>query len=260
MTRDPYRGNSGGAGDVGNPQSWNRYAYVLGDPVNYYDPNGLFAEAPAQPPDPSIFSVSDPGPTQGSDKGDKPSHAETFQDEWDSLSKDCQNGLNTAVKGSLALKLGALNRAWSVQGMLQTATAGTSVDWTMLAAIGIRESGFQNINQTNGQGVGFFQIDLGQNPSVTAANASNLVWSANWAVQYLAARIPAVANALQGLNGAAIAGWSGVGSIFDISVADTYNLGLGRVKSFLSHQLDPDLGTTGENYGQNIWQLMQCFH
>jgi len=26
-----------------NPQAWNRYAYVAGDPVNYYDPAGLDA-------------------------------------------------------------------------------------------------------------------------------------------------------------------------------------------------------------------------
>jgi len=39
MTPDPYEA-SGGAED---PGSWNRYAYVLGDPVRYNDPNGLNA-------------------------------------------------------------------------------------------------------------------------------------------------------------------------------------------------------------------------
>jgi len=37
LTADPYRA-SGGAGD---PGSWNRYAYVEGDPVNFGDPSGL---------------------------------------------------------------------------------------------------------------------------------------------------------------------------------------------------------------------------
>ena len=41
MTPDPYQGTSGGPGDVNNPQSWNRFAYVTGDPVNWYDPEGL---------------------------------------------------------------------------------------------------------------------------------------------------------------------------------------------------------------------------
>jgi RHS repeat-associated protein len=41
MTPDPYLANSGGAGDVADPGSWNRYSYVGGDPVNYFDPTGL---------------------------------------------------------------------------------------------------------------------------------------------------------------------------------------------------------------------------
>jgi type VI secretion system secreted protein VgrG len=39
---DPY----GGSMEIGNPQSFNRYAYVLNDPVNLMDPLGLFQLAP----------------------------------------------------------------------------------------------------------------------------------------------------------------------------------------------------------------------
>jgi RHS repeat-associated protein len=35
---DPYQASGGPA----DPQSWNRYAYVQNDPVNYDDPNGLY--------------------------------------------------------------------------------------------------------------------------------------------------------------------------------------------------------------------------
>ena len=34
------------AADPSNPQSWNRYAYVMGDPTGQVDPLGLFASAP----------------------------------------------------------------------------------------------------------------------------------------------------------------------------------------------------------------------
>lgn len=42
MTPDPYRA-SGGASD---PQSWNRYAYVKGDPINHIDRRGLVTDDP----------------------------------------------------------------------------------------------------------------------------------------------------------------------------------------------------------------------
>jgi RHS repeat-associated protein len=42
-TPDPYQASGGPA----DPQSWNRYAYVQGDPVNYNDPNGLLAAVPS---------------------------------------------------------------------------------------------------------------------------------------------------------------------------------------------------------------------
>jgi RHS repeat-associated protein len=45
MSPDPYMANSGGAGGVGDPGSWNRYSYVGGDPVNWVDPGGLFQSA-----------------------------------------------------------------------------------------------------------------------------------------------------------------------------------------------------------------------
>ena len=44
MTPDPYKGNTGGAGNPNDPQSWNKYAYTAGDPVNRLDPTGQIWE------------------------------------------------------------------------------------------------------------------------------------------------------------------------------------------------------------------------
>ena len=51
---DPYMASGGPA----DPQSWNRYAYVQNDPVNYYDPEGL-----CQCPAGSVCSCWDPRPS-----------------------------------------------------------------------------------------------------------------------------------------------------------------------------------------------------
>ena len=43
LTADPYKANNDTPGQPVSPATWNRYAYVLNDPVNLYDPAGLFA-------------------------------------------------------------------------------------------------------------------------------------------------------------------------------------------------------------------------
>ena len=42
LTPDPYQATDSGANNPADPGSWNRYAYAGNDPVNWYDPSGLY--------------------------------------------------------------------------------------------------------------------------------------------------------------------------------------------------------------------------
>jgi RHS repeat-associated protein len=64
ITPDPYQGASGGPGDPTNPQSWNRYGYTTGDPVNFDDPQGLFQEGPSLMQTPPVLNFA-PQPGSG---------------------------------------------------------------------------------------------------------------------------------------------------------------------------------------------------
>lgn len=52
---------------IGSPQSFNRYAYVQNDPVNFVDPTGLDEEPPDGPLDTIVTNTSDrrPGSSVG---------------------------------------------------------------------------------------------------------------------------------------------------------------------------------------------------
>ena len=67
--------------------------------------------------------------------------------------------------------------------------------WTMLAAIGIRETGFQNITEVDGVGlgVGVFQISV-PGSGLTAAQAGNLTTAANYAAGLLNSNMATLAG------------------------------------------------------------------
>jgi len=44
LTLDPYMAKAGGAQNPSNPGSWNKYAYVVGDPINGTDRRGLYVD------------------------------------------------------------------------------------------------------------------------------------------------------------------------------------------------------------------------
>jgi RHS repeat-associated protein len=117
MTPDPYQGTSGGSGDPDNPQTWNRYAYVVGDPVNWVDPDGQFYQPPQQPPSsplpPIVNSNQGSSPNPG---GTTKNHNGTYSNVPTPLT--CQQvaagASNGATPGSVTA---ALNSAFNTINM-----------------------------------------------------------------------------------------------------------------------------------------------
>lgn len=135
------------------------------------------------------------------------------------------------------------------------------IDWTLLAAIGIRESGFQNVNQVGGgAGVGVFQIDLSQNPSVSRETAESLELSANW-----------VGAALADMMGGLTRDFNLAGPNLEAFAVSAHNTGRGRAMSALHRlqgqgiapqDLDPfslDRYTAHGNYTAHVANLRSCF-
>jgi soluble lytic murein transglycosylase-like protein len=130
----------------------------------------------------------------------------------------------------------------------------------MLAAIGVRESGFRNIAELGGgPGRGVFQIDLEKNKGkVTEEQAFDLEFAANWAAKTLAQNAETLA-ASYGLGGQRL--WT--------LVIASYNAGLKGVTEAINRRLarggtidqitSLDFLTTRGNYARNVMDLMECF-
>ena len=151
------------AGDITNPQSLNLYAYALNNPTTLIDPSGLSA----WPCGCGMCTAPDPFPLppgtmgSGGGAGGGSGHSPTYNKE------KCEQALETA-RASMAGVQRALNN-WS---MIEQAAVNHGVDPTILAAMAIRESNFQNIPQngfgTYEAGMGIFQIDARAFPNATS--------------------------------------------------------------------------------------------
>src|SRR5262249_49250687 len=106
----------------------------------------------------------------------------------------------------------------------------------------------RNLNEQDGAGVGVgvFQITVAQGSGVTAAQAQNFRWAANYAANMLGTNMDAIAGSFPNFTGAQVLQ----------ATAASYNFGLGNISG---NQDTIDVGTTGGNYGYNVMQLMNCF-
>jgi RHS repeat-associated protein len=253
-------------GHIYDPQSLNKYTYVRNDPVNLVDPDGRISvpvdpiniegdlgDAMSIPPMPSNSYDHQAGTKKGWDD----THTPAWQRQWNALSAKCKNGLTTAMDGdgdwAIKSRIGALNRALGAKDMLQALTVGSVIDWEMLAAIGIRESHFQNkmgdrIPDSNGVlhwGRGIFQIDS-QHSEVSDTQAFDATWAAGWAFSRLKTNYALLLPKSGNFDS----------DQFKQALAASYNIGAGGISG------DPtkiDKGTWNGNYGSNIVDLMDCF-
>jgi RHS repeat-associated protein len=250
------------AADPSDPITWNRFAYANGDPLNYYDPEGMFGICPTGthpgpdgktcvggPETGGSSPPSGPGPKAGpgSGLGKAPIRQEPIDQGGGGgspYSQDC-----IAALAADRTNTAAVMRALSAQSALQAAVQGTSIDWRMLAAIGVRESGFRNITEYDGAGVGvgIFQVTVSSTSGVTAAQASDLIWAANHAAQELNNDMTYLAANFANFTAAQLLQ----------ATAAAYNFGTGNISG---NPNTIDVGSAGGNYGSNVVGLMDCFH
>ena len=120
------------------------------------------------------------------------------------------------------------------------------IDPALLGAIGLRESGYRNIDQPDGLGRGIFQIDLGAHPNVTEAQAHDLAFSADYAAALLAGNMASLRAEFPDFTA----------DQFIQATAPSYNFGTDDISG---NPATIDVGTTGNNYGANVMALMAAF-
>jgi RHS repeat-associated protein len=162
LTADPYKASAGPS----DPGSWNQYAYVGGDPINFRDRSGLFAEAGDE--------GDGPGPDQGPTvAGGVPRPTKGIPMDPTGNFPDCnpKNNGTTAKKLNFISKnyAGAASEAASVQKDMGT-TINTSALTVMFLQWGYWESG-QGINPRNLAQNNFFGAQQGANGSIPCSNS-----------------------------------------------------------------------------------------
>lgn len=158
-------------------------------------------------------------------------------------SQKCTDAIKTANQD-----LSVLTRVASAAGVVKSAAASNNIPPSILFAIGMRESGFKNTNQTGGgMGRGVFQIDIGKNPHVTEAQANDIVFAANFAAKMLADNYRTLGNKFPNFTQQQLVQ----------ATAASYNFGTGNISG---NPNTIDQGSSHNNYGTNVLGLMDCFN
>lgn len=155
----------------------------------------------------------------------------------------CSSALASANRS--AAGVARANAAWST---LQAAANANGIPAELLAAIGVRESNFMNVQETlpgggPGPGMGVFQLT--NQPGVSSAQAFNLLFSANYAAGLLSSNMSYLSSAFSFTPAQLLQ-----------ATAASYNFGTGNISG---NPNTIDVGTTGGNYGSTVVGMMACF-
>lgn len=279
MTTDPL------GGDGSNPQSLNRYTYTGNNPASLVDPLGLQVNGPFEQciefgTQYHVWASWDNGGTWdelyswdvwegiacpqaggghggggggGSSGGDLCGGGDCVNPQAPQVQKqqNCAQGLKEAGQNQ-----SAVDRAKQAWGMLQAAGSAYGVDPTLLAAIGVRETGFLDSVQpgpftANRTGIGIFQIT---NPTVPWMESMNPMWAASYAANMLASNMNDLAAKFPNFTASQLLQ----------ATAASYNFG---TKNISGNPATIDWGTSPGgrahpelgNYGSDILLLVDCF-
>jgi RHS repeat-associated protein len=156
----------------------------------------------------------------------------------------CAQGLNDANKDMKAID--RANAAWDT---IQAAADANDIDPALLAAVGVLESGFRNVNERGGAnvGVGVFQLTVAPGSGVTAAQAGDLTWAGNYAANMLNSNTNYLAGKFPNFTPTQLLQ----------ATAASYNFG---TKNISGNPNTIDVGSKpNNNYGALVLQLMNCF-
>jgi len=224
---------------MGDPQSLNLYAYVRNNPLIHVDADGH------EYPDRKNAQIIQQAKLENSTGPIMriPGFSDATVSAFNEI-RTCDSALAIANKDRRAVA--RADAAWDV---LQTAASAHNIPTSLLAAVGVEETGFRNVqekkqNGQDGPGMGVFQLT--NQPGVTKEQAFNLPFAANFAAKMLSDNWSFLSKTFPSFD---------LGSQIQATGA-SYNFGAGNIRG---NPMRIDVGTKNGHYGSDVLRLMSCF-